>query len=214
MPVHPPQPEVCDITMKVKIDTKQLNDVKAMLSGVGNAAPRVISRSLNKTITGVRTDAVKEIQKEITPKAKIIRDTMKLNRSTFKNLKASLESKGKSVPLIHYAARPVKAGVTVQVLKKNPRTLIRHAFIATMKSGHKGVFWREQRHPEAAKFQRPMPWFARLPKKYRLPIRELYGPSIPAIFGKDPVINPVIKNAGNRLDKNLKHELDFELNKL
>ena len=53
-----------------------------------------------------------------------------------------------------------------------------------------------------------------MPKKYRLPIKQLYGPSIPAIFGKDPVINPVLKSADERLEKNLKHELDYELRRL
>jgi hypothetical protein len=75
-----------------------------------------------------------------------------------------------TTPLINYGAKQTKKGVTVRV--KNGRTTLRHAFIATMPNGHKGVF------------ERVGSGHKRVTKKGRsymsgLPIKELYGPSIP-----------------------------------
>jgi hypothetical protein len=49
---------------------------------------------------------------------------------------------GKEIPLAKYPARQTKRGVSVLV-NKGKRKLVRHAFLATMKSGHTGVWFRE-----------------------------------------------------------------------
>ena len=49
--------------MRVEIDRGQLANVQIMLGSVKNGAPRVISRSINKTLTGTRSAAKKEIVK-------------------------------------------------------------------------------------------------------------------------------------------------------
>jgi hypothetical protein len=49
---------------------------------------------------------------------------------------------GKEIPLAKYPARQTKRGVSVLV-NKGKRKLVRGAFLATMKSGHTGVFRRE-----------------------------------------------------------------------
>jgi hypothetical protein len=53
----------------------------------------------------------------------------------------TLRATGAQVTLINYGATQTKRGVSVCV--KNGRKLLRHAFIATMPNGHKGVFERE-----------------------------------------------------------------------
>lgn len=75
-----------------------------------------------------------------------------------------LKFSGKPVPVINYGSpRQTRKGVTVSI-NKGKRVLIRHAFIATMRSGHEGVFKRTG--------------------KKRLPIRELYSSSV-ADVGSD-----------------------------
>jgi hypothetical protein len=51
---------------------------------------------------------------------------------------------GGVVPVAAYPHRQTKKGVSVQI-NKGTRRLIQHAFIATMKSGHLGVFMRDGR---------------------------------------------------------------------
>jgi hypothetical protein len=108
------------------------------------------------------------------------------------------------VPLIEFQARPVQRGVSVKVLRANAPTHVRHAFIATMRSGHRGVFWREwdtYRTQYRADFS-----YGRLKgTQYALPIRELYGPRISDIFDDPEIMQPVMVSANERLQARLEH---------
>lgn len=53
-----------------------------------------------------------------------------------------LVAKAKPLPLIAFGARQTTRGVSVEVTK-GKRMIIAHAFIATMQSGHRGVFMRQ-----------------------------------------------------------------------
>lgn len=196
----------------VKIDKEDLAKVDSAMTGIKNGYAKVVVRSLNKTITGVRADAVKEIQKEITPKAKVIRDTFILEKANYANLSASVKSTGWPLPLINYLARAVKAGVSFQVFKRSGRSTLKGGFIATMKSGHKGVFWRE--YKDTSGYQAKKSVKRELPKKYRLPIRQRYGPAVPSVLEQDKVMDPILVKAGDRLSKELDHQLEFEMSKL
>ena len=81
-----------------------------------------------------------------------------------------------------------------------------------MKSGHKGVFSREKPPYKTSK-NKKLPW-KRLNPKYRLPINQKFGPMIPDIMKRDSVMNPILKEAGNRLVKEIGSSLKFELSKL
>jgi hypothetical protein len=73
------------------------------------------------------------------------------------------------------------------------------AFIATMRSGHRGVFMRvgaSSRRSAGA-------------RSANLPITELHGPSIPLVFGKHLAAG--LARGEAQLRKNLVHELRFAL---
>jgi hypothetical protein len=199
----------------VEVSKTDLAEVERALTGIKNGYAKVVSRSLNRTITGVRTDAVREIQMVITPTAKTIRATFTMIKASPRKLTAAVKSSGNALPLIEYRARATKKGVTVQVKKKSKRSLISRAFIATMKSGHKGVFFRDyifNLYP--ARKARHGVAYATMPRKYRLPIEELYGPGVPDILSNDSVMKPILKKANERLHKELGNQLNYELSKL
>lgn len=200
--------------IKIKIDKEQLVEVEAAMTGIKNGYKKILVRSLNKTITGVRTDAVSEIRKEITPKAKIVRDTFKLQKANYVNLSASVKSTGWPLPLINYLARPVKRGVTFQVRQAASRSLLPGAFIATMNSGHKGVFWRKHRDTHHAGIVKRKVRYGSLPVRYRLPIRQRYGPAVPSVMESEQVMEPILRKAGDRLSGEIEHQLDFEMSRL
>lgn len=62
------------------------------------------------------------------------------------NIKVELvargRGKGRSLGVVESPARQVAKGLSIKIRKKGGRTLIRNAFIATMPSGHRGVFVR------------------------------------------------------------------------
>ena len=213
----------------IKINEMDRLNVEKMLASFKGAANRVTMRSVNKTLTGVKTDSSAAIRAEVTAKKAAVDKTFKISKVTENSWSGYIESTGKPLALIDYSSRQTNNGVSVQVRKDRTRKVVKHSFIASMKSGHKGVFWRRWHEKSttmklnktdkaimrsgfvwSAKLNRyvPMAW---LPKQYRLPIEELYGPRVPDIMSNDPVMKSILTKADDRLHKNIVHELDYEL---
>jgi hypothetical protein len=193
----------------IKMDEADLAKVLTMCEGLKNAAGKVTVRALNKTLAGVKTDASSAIRAEITASKSAVDGTFKTEKATTTRVRAAIASTGKPLPLIEYSAKQTKKGVSVQVKRARPRKVIAGAFIADLKSGHKGAFWREW-HGQKKQAKQNLP-YGKLPRKYRLPIKQLYGPRVPDIMSNDPVMKIILAQADERLHKNLMHELEYEL---
>jgi hypothetical protein len=183
--------------------------VKLTISKLGGSAGIVISRAVNDSLSGVRTEAVKRIGGKVMLKAAYIRQTFMIKKASIKDLTALVETTGKPVPLIKYSARQIKAGVSVKVLKVGGRKKIPHAFIATMDSGHTGVFWRQ--YTDVRKPVKHGFGYGALPAKYTLPIKELYGPRVPDVMDDPEIMQPVMAHANERLQARLNHHVDYAL---
>ncbi len=87
----------------------------------------------------------------------------------------------------------VTGGVSVQLNAQGPRTLIRSAFVATMKSGHKGIFRRRG--------------------DKRLPIDEAFGPTVAALFHNAGFVPGVSHHALEKFGASFARLLPLELKK-
>ena len=88
---------------------------------------------------------------------------------------------------MEYQPKQVKRGISIRVKNERPRKTIRSAFIATMKSGHRGVYIRENTTP--------------------LPIRELYGSAV--IEVDQDFMDEIAEIAQNKLLETFRHEFEF-----
>lgn len=178
-----------DVRLDLKEVQKYLTDVQR------KRVPRAASRAINKTLTNVRTEASKQIRQKRALKAGVVRQAMSIVRATVARLAGSLNASGRPIPLREYAARRTKKGVTVKVTP-GARKLVTHqgnkGFIVDRIGGH--VFAREG--------------------KQRLPIKKLYGPSIPATFLKEKVVAAMHRVAGANWPKRFAEELRHELSKI
>jgi len=152
--------------IEVVFDKRQLAQIERAVKGIPRGMPRVVSRAINKTATTARSHLVKRIAGILPIKQKDIRKGMPIYKATLNRWQATIRIIGKAIPLIQFKARQTRKGVTYKKAGADTRALIRSAFIAVMPTGRKGVFLR---------LGRP-----------RLPIRELYGPSLPSIFENTP----------------------------
>lgn len=123
------------------------------------ALKRALRKAGATALRDMRSEAVKRIRARKAIRPAYIRRAMTLRRGVggggdVANMEWSLDLDGKPVPLVAYPHRQGAQGVSVEV-NRGKRTLVKGSFLATMKSGHKGVF---QRRGTA-----------------RLPIRELLG---------------------------------------
>jgi hypothetical protein len=196
----------------IKLNPKDVADVKSMLSKLSNdEANKALSRGVNLTMTGVRTDGTKILSDHYALTASAIRESWKISKSTFRDPTGVVSSRGTFIRLKEFGAHQTKTGVSVKVLKRNPRVVIEHAFIAKVwkRQNEEQVYWRKYHGPR--KPNDPRKRYMGLPGKYRFPIKALYGPRLQDYLGDPAIIGMLTKMAGDRLSKNMAHEVNYLL---
>lgn len=168
------------ITLKTK-------DFDLAVKRLKDRAPKAIARALNRASVSTRTIMVRRVAQDIGLKVGDVKKVFTEQSATPENLTARVIVRSKRIPLMAWNARQTRRGVTARLPGGAGR--YPHAFLATMPTGHRGVFQRK----------RPS----------RLPIRELRGPSITHVFHKHREAGLEAGEAS--LLKNLSHELRFAL---
>lgn len=174
--------------MVVKFDirgdmNRVIADMEQKKRGVREiAAPRAI----NKMADQVKVAASREMRAAgYKLKVSDIKKGLTIYRASAANLTATVVASGKPIPLIAYGAKQTARGVSVSVL--NGRKVITQVFIATMPSGHTGVFERLRNTHKKKQVNGRTRWTG-------LPIKELFGPSIP-----DGLANATVQSVLQRL---------------
>ena len=196
---------------EVRIDPDDKKEIEAIMKGLGAAANRITTRTINKTLTGVRTDATNAIYKKLNLTKKRIREDFKPPEKAYGNkLKGVLTSSGDPIGLYSFGAKQLKSGyVSVKVLRTSSKKKIKHAFIATAKNAV-NVFWREEIYKQPVN---PRLAYAKLPHDMRFPIERLTGPRIQDIYARPTILRQVINEGWARYDKEMARLLQLELNK-
>jgi hypothetical protein len=154
-------------------------------------------RALNKVAAQAKVAASKEIRAAgYNMKARVIKQKITIVRAATGKPYVTIRVYGSSIPLIHFGARKTNSGVSVSV--KYGRKLIKGAFIATMPSGHQGVFVRTGNLHKKINGQ----W-------HGLPIKELFGPSVPVAFSNNIVQQALNKLIREKFPAILEHEIKF-----
>lgn len=182
-----------------------LKSVELALVRVKNGVPRAATRAINRTLTTVRAAAAREIATDIGVPATAVKKALAVTKARFRHLEGLITITGRRIPLS--ALRPTGPepsrgkGQGVSYALGGSRRRIREAFLATLKSGHRGVF---RRVPPSLRKSRGA-W------SKNLPIIELFGPSIPRVAGKT-TIRSLLRTLGMATYvRNLKHEVQFLL---
>lgn len=186
------------LKLNVNADVK---GITASLTRYVGEQQKAVVRALNKTAMQARTAAAQEVRSAgYNIKSSAIKNSFSITKAAQGRLVVVLKSTGRPVALINYGARQGKNGVSVQV--KASRSVLRHAFIATMPNGHRGVFERTGKQHKKLK---------RNGKTIRsgLPIKELFGPSIPQSLANDAVEKALMVKIRQKFPQILKHELAF-----
>lgn len=165
---------------------------EAALKQIGKAAPKACARALNRAVISTRTVMARAVAKDLDIKVSDVTHpkVMTIYKATAERPVAQLAVEGARIPLYDFRAKQTKRGVTAKV--EGQRKVYPGTFIATMKSGHTGVFGRRG--------------------KTRRPIDERFVVSVPHVFAKYAEAG---QQAGmDSMIKNLEHEIGFELDKL
>ncbi|MEN8702495.1 phage tail protein [Bacillus infantis] len=175
----------------VNTDTQMLNDVRERLGTFSRKAPNAISSALNRAVTNVSSNVSKEVRKKYTVKSSDIKQTLSKTRASRQDLHAIVKSKGELLPLDRFKVSPR----SVQPKRKKPIK------VAVKKEGLKpllGAFVGEIHGTKV---------FKRVGKK-RLPIRRLFGPSIPQMIENEEVRSFINQEGNETFNRRLDHEIN------
>lgn len=188
----------------LKIDVNV--DVQRALDRMTDLGVKVKEKAVVRALNDVADQAKVRASRDIRAagynlKAARIKKAIAVIRAQPGRLVAVVRASGRPIPLIEYDGRQDRKGrVTVKV--KEGRKVVADAFIATMPTGQKGIFVRlGTAHKRVVKNGRV--------RYSGLPIRELYGPSIPAVFGDQVIQSALEALVREKFPGILKHELDF-----
>ena len=194
--------------LDVKLDKQKVEKWLTQLSN--NSINSATTRAINKTLITVRNEAAPAVLKEMgdfgLSNAALKRE-MKIKKASRRNQIGIIMVSGKRIPLIKFKARKIKMGVRVKV--KGSTHTLKHAFIQTMKSGHKGVYLRKDTKTRQRKR------LGRTGPVYKeLRIKELFGPSIPSEFGTDALQKRFKYLAEKHWPARFTQEINYELSKI
>lgn len=191
-------------TFSLKLDTTEAR--RNILRLKAKSAPAV-ARALKRAGESARTVMVREMSRDLGLKSSTVRDEVKVDivgrGGEPSEMSVRVSVSGARIPLIEFGAKgrePSRGrGPGVSAKLRGGRGRYPHAFIATMHSGHRGVFQRvpgANRHGPA-------------PHRSQLPIVELRGPSLPHVFTKFLPVG--LARGQEALVKNLEHEFKFAI---
>ncbi len=190
----------------IKVETNVKDIVASLAKYVGDQQKAVV-RALNKTAISARASASQEVRAAgYNIKASAIKRSFSIKKASVGNLVVVLRSTGQPIALINYEARQTGSGVSFSV--KGVRKTLRHAFIRTMSNGHVGVFERTgaalvngAKGKKVGKRGKPI--------RANLPIRELFGPSIPTALSNSAVEEAIMRKIRDYFPKVLASELNY-----
>ena len=164
---------------------------------------RGAARAINRTAVTTRKQASQRIRKTLNVKASKIKDRLNIVRANSNRLTGAVQSKRKPLRVSDFnGVRQTGKGVTVRMRKDKPRKLFRGAFLATMKSGHRGAYMRK---PGGFRRTRGRPHTS----SPNLPLLELLGPNDQTIFGEN--LDDLVRLSDDLLQERLQREIDWAL---
>lgn len=176
-------------------DPAQYAELRSILGNTPNRIRNVLRSAVNRTAAKAQVIVIRTITHEVNIKASDIRGNahrfggVVVKKARGAELSARVTVTGSRIPLYRFGAKQTKRGVTYRIKKGGGRGIAPSAFIATMRSGHTGVFKRKT--------------------KKRFPIYELRGPSLPHVGITSQVLGYEIRTAlTTELAKNIASQVD------
>ena len=184
----------------IEFDEKQITKIENMLKETPKKVPVVVANTLTETAKYAKRITPTQILKKYTAFRGDISNSLRVVKANSSNLEARVDSSSRQTPLIYFKTTPRKfvytAPVVTEVKVAESHTLTKKYFVQKMKSGHVGVFRREVKSTDY---------------NGRLPIAQLYGPSVPQMFKNKEVISVVRDKVGNEIENKMMEQIAKEI---
>ncbi len=176
----------------ITVDEKHMEIMKKLFKNLKNNLPTVLMRAINRAAESAKTNTGKKASEKYVIKTSDVKSTVKITKATTQKLRAIVTSTGFKVPLYKFKASPSvprtqnpPRAYKFKVKKSGSLKPITGAFIASL-NGNRAM---------------------KRVDKNRLPIKQLYGPSIPEMLGNKSVSEAIENEAQKVLEKRFEHEI-------
>lgn len=179
---------------QVGVSLEDIEAAREALEGIRNGFVRAYARALNTASEGVRTDMVAMARDSYTFRADAVRARIQINRASWSNLTASVESRGGAVHLTDFlGTRQISTGLSVDIKRSTGRQYIRHAFKNFARSGKELALRRQVIDGR---------------RVARYPVEALYGPHPEVVYNTPENWDTLEDQADSRLEAAFAHEVD------
>ena len=177
----------------IHITDNALARANAALKKILAESPKAIARAVNRTMDGLRTDAVQETHKKYYVSAKEVRSSISFRKASAGNLMGAMVSRGKRHSLADYKLTPNTPGTGKRkplkgaVKREGGLKSLGPAFLVKRAGGRYFPFFRTGRG------------------KYAM--HSLISPSMPQIIKNEETVKVMEQGAEERFSKRLDHEV-------
>lgn len=208
--------------MKITIDEfggMNVEKAEKLLSAIPGGSEKAIRSAMTRAVSGLRSNVTKRVQERYAIGSSELRTAQNVNAKysyqAGSGVTAEILFAGAKIPLYRYNGtnptsptnqtqlinaligkqwKKVHPGVAAagHQLKGTSPYRFANAFIATMKSGHTGIFERTGGMSSTGADA----------------VEEIMGSSVPQMIGNDEVANKLAKDAEDKFDERLAHEID------
>ena len=182
----------------IQISDEAIRRANVALDRLKSLFPRVLPRVINRTMDGLRTDAVRETTEKYFVKAKDVRASLSFRKATAGNLMGAMVSKGKRHSLADYKLTPStpspgkRPSVKVAVKKAGGLKPLSRAFLVKRAGGRYFPYYRIGYRSD---------------NRQRAEIRSYISPSMPQIVKNEETVRAMELGAEERFTKRLNHEI-------
>jgi hypothetical protein len=164
---------------------------------VDKALFAALGKSGSDAARALKVDSSRRLREKKRFKVRLVNRSLPLAfpklRGAIADLEWTMRVSGEPSPVAAFPYRQTRAGINAMI-NRNKRTLIGGAFVATMKSGHTGVFMRKTGK--------------------RLPIREVFTTRVSDVFKDNGVVSGVYGRAQDVFTASFERLFPMELRKL
>lgn len=175
------------MSIRLSLDAKQQARIAAALQNAPQAYEKVCARAINRTLTGMRTDAVKLSRETYTIKATPLRRSIKLQRARPNKLQGEFVSRGANLSLMAFKVRP-----QTDTTGKRRRPVKAEVYKGESFTVERGFVYNRKVFARAGK--------ARTPLEFKT------GPAAPEMIKDEIVMNELQERANARLRQRIEHE--------
>lgn len=154
--------------------------------------PQAVARAVNRTMDGMRTDAVKETSKKYFVKAGEVRKSISFREASAGNLMGAMVSRGKRQSLSHYQITPKKPKNNARILgavkREGGLKPLGDAFLVRVAGGKYTPVWRLGTEKWNVKYA--------------------ISPSMPQIIKNEETVKAMQEGAERRFSLRMEHEIN------